>query len=88
MGSLFGLFLSVTSEFQLTAMACRQMLNLTITTQGRPGEQGHEAVAAESQDVQDGRADSSLPATWQGQFRSHRDLRKNRLWERGIWLFF
>ncbi len=45
--------------------------NLTILTQGRSGEQGCEGVVAESQDVEDGRADSSLPAAGQGDLAVH-----------------
>jgi hypothetical protein len=33
----------------------------------------------ESQDVEDGRADAALPAAWQREFRSNRNLRKSQL---------
>ena len=33
------------------------------------------------QGVEDCRPDAALPAAGQGQFRSHRDLRENFLWE-------
>jgi hypothetical protein len=52
--------------------------DLMILTEGRLGKQGCEGVVAESQDVENGRADSSLPATGQGQFGVHRGLRKNQ----------
>ncbi len=37
--------------------------NLTIPTECRLGQQGREGVVAESQDMQDGRPDATLPAT-------------------------
>ena len=40
--------------------------NLTILTEGSPGEQGREGVVAESQDMEDGRPDAALPAAGRG----------------------
>jgi hypothetical protein len=53
--------------------------NLTILAVGRSGQQGREGVVAQGQDLEDGRADASLPASWEGQFRGHRDLRESLL---------
>ncbi len=53
--------------------------NLTILTLCRFGQEDCEGVVAQSQDVEDGGANAVLPASREGQFRGHRDLRRNHL---------
>ncbi len=80
-GVLDAEFLLEQCDLAVPAVDLRPQPNLTILALGRFGQQGRERVVAQSQDVEDGGADAALPAAGQGQFRSHRDLRENLLWE-------
>ena len=48
-------------DLAVPAVDLRPQPNLTILALGRVGEQGRERVVAQSQDVEDGRADATLP---------------------------
>jgi hypothetical protein len=70
-GVLDAEFLLEQSGLVVSAVDLSLKPNLTIPTLGRLGEQSREGVVAESQDVEDGGANSPRPTAGQGQCGVH-----------------